>query len=193
MYCGISLARPTVISSFSTADEYYPWVFSLWGHANRTEAAGTAKFRVDGTAAQPADTDDILYYKTTLRQLVSVSDFSFQNILACWARLNEGDFCNFYVDVPGEWYGQAIGTWIQASQFGNNVTLFGDNPKGTYYPPDQSPSMSPFVGGMSIRVDFYKKVIDDQIYVLAAGETYTTAPLKRGPFINLDILGQRKR
>lgn len=183
------------VASYSGPDQYYPWVFSMREHASRDTGDTSDKFRADGSAAQQGDADAILFYKTTMRKVIPWADFNFQNTLACWDRLNEGDFFNFYVDIPGAYVGQPGLPWSMAMQFGAEVALFGQNHKGTYYPPNVSPSMSPLPPGASIRVEFMKCVINDPWHVLLAGETYDTMPgaLKRGAFINLDLLGQRIR
>jgi hypothetical protein len=180
-----------VVSSFSSPDEFYPWVFSIWGHMPR-DGAGLDKFRFDGSPAQVGDDDADLYFKKSIMNILAY-EIGFQNICACWARMNEGDTCDVFVDIPGAWVGQPGVEWVQFAQFGEDITMFDTNAKGTYYPPTQSPAVSWVPAGARIRVELYKKVNDDPEYLLTAGQTEATNPEKRGPFLDLDILCQRKR
>jgi hypothetical protein len=195
-----------VVNSFSGPDEYYPYTFSVWGHMAR-DGSDATKVRADGSAWQQGDDDADCYFKKSFTNVLAF-EYGFQNIVACWARFNEGDTCDVFVDIPGAWAAaaaQAAGAdsntvaylnsldWYQHAQFGEDITMFGSNPAGTTYPPDTSPAMSWIPAGARLRFDLYKKVIDDPEFLLGTNETETTNPEKRGPFLDLDLLGQRKR
>jgi hypothetical protein len=179
-----------VVGGFSSPDEFYPWVFSIWGHMAR-DGSDATEVRADGSPAQQGDADADLYFKKSFDAVLPY-EIGFQNIVACWARFNEGDCCDVFVDVPGYFVGSQA-DWVQFAQFGEDITLFGSNPGGTHYPPTQNPALSFIPPGARIRVDVYKKKIDDPWFRLGANETEATNPEKTGPFLDLDILGQRRR
>lgn len=178
------------VTGFSGPDEFYPWVFSIWGHMAR-DGSDAVEVRGDGTPAQEGDADADLYFKKSFSSVLAY-EFGFQNIAACWARFNEGDTCDVFVDIPGAWV-QSQEDWVLFAQFGEDITLFGSNPQGTHYPPSQSPAVSFLPPGSRIRVDVYKKKIDDAWFRLGENETEATNPEKTGPFLDLDVLGQRRR
>ena len=70
---------------------------------------------------------------------------------------------------------------FKAGQFTDKIGVFGTNTVGTVYPPNQNPALSWMPAYCRVRVDYYKLATDDPELTSA-----------RGPFIDVDILGQRR-
>ncbi len=166
---------PQQVPTYGGPNEYCPWIESIFGHMERDGSDGVLVSRtINGVTRD--------YYKKSFIKTVEV-EFGFQNICACWSRCNEGDFVDIAVDVPDlDAQGIPVGTYHEATRLASNVTIFGTNAHGTVYPPDTSPAMSWTPPGCRIRVDFYKLATNDA----------DLASL-RGPFVDVDIIGQRRR
>lgn len=166
---------PKIKSEFAGPDLYFPWAFSVMGSMERdgsdaTEITGSASYNTG-----------VVYYKKSFTRMLDWK-YGLQNICACWARCNEGDYIDVFVDAPlfNQYY--QITGWTPVAQFAEFVTLFGTNPAGTWYPPDTSPNMSWVPQYCRIRFDFYKKKIDD-----------SWLENEPGPFVEVDFIGQRER
>lgn len=185
------------VKGFSGPSATHLWVQSIKGRMKRDGSAayqGTkptivTKLKEDKTAAA---TDAEAYWYHTSFYLLMDKDTGLQGVNATWRRCNEEDHIEVLVEAPSA---DAFGnvTWSVIGQFAKEVEVFGDNPAGTPYPPELSPSLSWVPANCRVRLDFFKKAANDPEYTFTTGQDEATNPEKRGPYIGLDLLAQRNR
>lgn len=182
-----------VTTGFAGEDIYYPFCFSLYGHVERNpefdENSNNISWNETGDFGQsgctPLDyslneideSGDAFYWRKRFYKPILVRS-GFQNLLAAWARANEGDFVDLAVEYDHPMYGL-----IEVAKFTDKITIFGTNPIGTNYPPSLNPAMSWMPSGTRLRIDYYKLAENDLEYI---SDT-------KGPFIDIDIFTQRER
>ena len=172
-------------------NEYVPAPFSLCAEIARdlssvvaqtpaTAVADPGPVKLDNGSYVECNPEEATYYRATLTH-VFASEFGLENVIACWDKFNRGDFITVSVDapVPG-------GGWFQVFAFGQELTIFGDNPYGTPYPTipatAESGSASWIPAGLRLRLDCYMKV---------GGAPY--GPSDLGWFLDLDVIGKVRR
>ena len=83
--------------------------------------------------------------------------------------------------------------WVEAFEFGEVITIFGDNPYGTPYPTIPSTAedgrASWIPAYCRVRVDVYMATVDP----MTGADTYPNGPASRGPFMDLDVIGKINR
>lgn len=171
--------QPVAVSGFGGPGEFYPYCFSMELVASRD---GGDPVKANFTPWSEGDGGAPAFYRTTAYRVMDV-EVGFQNIVACWARANEGDRVDFAVEAPVAFDGEGMPVaWAEVAVFGKGLQIFGTNSAGTYYPPNQSPNLSWIPAGCRMRLDYFRMAENDPW--LSGG---------RGPFVELDFLCQRRR
>lgn len=163
-----------VVNEYGAPDQYYPSCFSLTGLFERNCSGVSGVELITGTTN---------YYKKTFSYVLPW-EYGLQCVNACWFGANIGDYCNVSVDVwiPG------YNIWYEVSKFAEELTLFGDNEKGTPYPPIPFPTVSWIPQGCRIRVDYFK-IENDNYKYNSDHNKFTTTDI----FLDIDVMGVRKR
>lgn len=169
-----------VISSVAGPDLYYPWVESLGILIDRN---GLGALALDVNKQPTADPGSIAWYVATER-LVITEKSGMQQALGAWSRCNEGDHVAVSIEMPD---GQ--GGWLPVPtpgggtiRFANKILMHGTNTAPQAYPPNAPANLSWIPAGLAIRVDFFKKAVNDP-------ELAT----ERGPYLDVDFILWRER
>lgn len=165
---------PKIVSEYGAPDQYCPSCFSLTGLFERNCSGVSGVELITGTTN---------YYKKTFSYVLPW-EYGLQCVNACWFGANIGDYCDVSVDV---WI-SGYNIWYEVSKFAEELTLFGDNEKGTAYPPIPFPTVSWIPAGCRIRVDYYK-IENDNYKYNSDHNKFTTTDI----FLDIDIMGVRKR
>lgn len=167
------------VNSISGPGQYYPWVESIEISIER-----------DGSDAEPLDANkqpcavqDAVWFRKTARSVAPVES-GIQQALGAWSRCNEGDHFGIAVDMP-----DGNGGWAPIPtpgggtvRFADKVVIHGTNTCPTGYPPQAPPNVSWLPAGCALRVDFYKKAVNDPELVN-----------QRGPYADIDLILWRSR
>lgn len=164
---------PLIVQTFSGPSDLSAWSFSVTGHMERDGSDATP---VNAALEEvPPGDPSIAYYRKSFANSAPY-EVGLQNVIAAWTRCNEGDFIDLLIEAP-----DGMGGWFMAGQFARGIAVFGNNPGGTVYPPNQNPAMAWIPLGCRVRVDLYKLAEND-----------TDLATARGPFVDVDVLGQRR-
>ena len=168
-----------IVTAISGPDDYYPWVESLQISMARD---GSDAVAVDANK-EPCDIQNAVWFRQTARLVMPVQS-GMQQALGAWSRCNEGDHFAVAIDAPD---GQ--GGWFPVPtpeggtvRFADKILCHGTNTTPTPYPPQASPNVSWIPAGIAIRVDFYKKAVNDP-----------ELESQRGPYADVDFILWRSR